>query len=190
MNLAILNSWFLSRVHRSDRLRFWKAYFISRKSCVLPVDLAPPRRFALLAVDLEQRTWEYNFSSWKRRERRCMKNNRYFHKVSGFGCVGHAVTDLDPQSVQDLLRDPDEPLSRPGVKLLKDSISSTVAELDMVVAGKVRRVIYKRFRVTSWTDPFTSLLRPTPALRSWVHGQRFRERSLPTARPLLVKKLR
>jgi len=54
------------------------------------------------------------------------------------------------------------------------------------VGGQVRRVIYKRFRVITWSDPVTALARRTPALRSWVHGQGFRERGLPTARPLAV----
>jgi hypothetical protein len=56
----------------------------------------------------------------------------------------------------------------------------------MLVAGRWRRVIYKRFRVTKWHDPFTALARPSPALRSWIHGQGLRERCLPTARPLAV----
>jgi serine/threonine protein kinase len=96
------------------------------------------------------------------------------------------VTDLDPETLRALKEDPDEPFRRPGVKLLKDSPSSTVAELQMIVDGRPRPVIYKRFRVTTWTDPWTALVRPTPALRSWVHGQGFRERGLPTARPLAV----
>ncbi len=70
--------------------------------------------------------------------------------------------------------------------LLKDSRSSTVAEFDLSVNGTPRRVIWKRFRLTSRGDPFVALLRRTPALRSWVHGHGLRERCLPTPRPLLV----
>ena len=53
--------------------------------------------------------------------------------------------------------------------------------MDFRIKGKVRRVIFKRFRVTSWKDPLASLVRHTPAMRSWIHGQGFRERGLPTA---------
>jgi hypothetical protein len=85
-----------------------------------------------------------------------------------------------------LLVDPDAPFRDPGVRVLKESVSSTVIEMDFPVNGQIRRVIYKRFRVNSWKDPLASLVRPTPALRSWIHGQGFRERGLPTARPFLV----
>src|SRR5206468_5946766 len=78
------------------------------------------------------------------------------------------------------------PFTAPGVRILKDSVTSTVAEMEMNVGGRLRPVIYKRFRVSSWTDPLASLVRPAPAVRSWVHGQGFRERALPTARPLAV----
>jgi hypothetical protein len=50
----------------------------------------------------------------------------------------------------------------------------------------VRRVIYKRFRVRAWSDPLAALLRPSPALRSWVQGHGLRERGLATPRPLAV----
>jgi hypothetical protein len=70
--------------------------------------------------------------------------------------------------------------------LLKDSPSSTVAEFDLAMGGTLRRVIYKRFRVTAWSDPLLALLRHSPALRSWINGHGLRERCLPTARPLAV----
>src|SRR5262249_50117388 len=80
----------------------------------------------------------------------------------------------------------DEPFRRPGAALLKDSRSSTVAELDLPAGGRTRRVIWKRFRLTSSAEPLAALLRRTAALRSWVHGHGLRERGLATPRPLLV----
>src|SRR5439155_2986443 len=97
-----------------------------------------------------------------------------------------AVRDLDPGAMAGLLADPDAPFQQPGSILLKDSRSSTVAEFDLSVAGVVRRVIYKRFRVTARGDPWLGLLRRSPALRSWINGHGLRERCLPTARPLAV----
>jgi hypothetical protein len=72
------------------------------------------------------------------------------------------------------------------VTLLKDSRSATVADLEMTVGGRPCRVIYKRFRVTEWSDPFLTLLRRSAAVRSWIFGHGLRERWLPTPRPLLV----
>ena len=95
-------------------------------------------------------------------------------------------SDLDPAVLAPLLADPDEPFRRPGVIVLKDSPSSTVIEFDLPVGGVRRRVIYKRFAVTRWTDPWAALFRPAPALRSYVMGHGMRLRGLPTPRPLAV----
>lgn len=185
-NLIVLNAWFVPRVSRSDRLRFWKAYYQTRHLGTWPRGPLGPRLHARLAQEIEQRTLRFNLGFWGRRDRRCLRSNRYYRPIRAPGYVGHAVTELDPAALQRILADPDAPLRQPGVRLLKDSISSTVAELQMVVDGRLTTVIYKRFRVTSWTDPLTALVRRPPALRSWVHGQGFRERGLPTARPLAV----
>ncbi|HZT82378.1 MAG TPA: lipopolysaccharide kinase InaA family protein [Gemmataceae bacterium] len=175
-NLVLLNRWLSLRASRSDRLRCWKAYCAERGAA----------DGATRARELERATWRSSLSFWARRDRRCLGNNRYFRRVRAAGVVGHAVTDLDRAALAALLADPDEPFRRPGVRLLKDSRSSTVAELEMPVHGVPRRVIWKRFRVTAWTDPFAALFRRTPALRSWVMGHALRDRDLPTPRPLLV----
>jgi tRNA A-37 threonylcarbamoyl transferase component Bud32 len=188
-NLVLLGRWFVLRASRADRLRFWRAYCAARvRPDLWPAcTTAPPGRGPLLlARDLERRTWEANWHFWRNRDRRCLATNKYYRRVRSGAAAGHAVTDLDPAALTAFLADPDEPFRRPGVTLLKDSPSSTVAELEVSVGGVVRRVVYKRFRVTTWSDPWAALLRPAPALRSWVHGHGLRERGLPTARPLAV----
>jgi len=136
--------------------------------------------------DLEQRTWESNLRFWQHRDRRCLVNNRYYRRIHSAAGRGYAVTAVDRDVLAPLLADPDAPFQQQGVTLLKDSHSSTVAEFDLVVNGVSRRVVYKRFRVTDWRDPWKSLLRRSPALRSWVYGHGLRERCLLTARPLAV----
>jgi tRNA A-37 threonylcarbamoyl transferase component Bud32 len=173
-NLVVLNRWFVMRVSRADRLRFWKTY------SVLSTQYAV--RSADAARDLEERTRRSNLRFWKARDRRCLESNRYYRPVRSAVAAGHAVTDLNRAALDALAADPDAPFRRPGAVLLKDSPSSTVVELDLPHGG----VIWKRFRVTSPADPLTALLRPTPALRSWVHGHGLRQRCLPTPRPLLV----
>lgn len=185
-NLIMLNSWFVPRVSRADRYRFWKAYYRVRQLGPWRHGPYAERTHARLARAIEEDTWAFNLAFWRRRDRRCLKINRYYRKVRGQGAVGYAVSELDHEGLALLARDPDLPLAQPGVRLLKDSPSGTVAELQMRVHGQLRTVIYKRFRVNRWADPLAALVRPTPALRSWVHGQGFRERGLPTARPLAV----
>jgi tRNA A-37 threonylcarbamoyl transferase component Bud32 len=186
-NLVMLNRWFILRVSRADRLCFWRAYCRQRGSLFEGQSPGAARQAQReLALDLEERTWASNLWFWRNRDRRCLATNRYYERVHGTGTAGYAVRDLDPSIKASLCHDPDEPFRRPGVKLLKDSRSSTVAEFDIPVGGVQRPVIYKRFQVTTWSDPWVALVRTTPALRSWIYGHGLRERCLPTARPLAV----
>lgn len=185
-NLVMINCWFTFRVNRADRLRFWKAYFEARKLGVWQRDRYGTKHYAKDLHEIEELSWQRNLRFWQRRDKRCLHNCRYYRKVKGAGGVGHAVMEIADDDLTELLRDPDAPFAARGVAVLKESVSSTVIEMDFRVNGQVRRVIYKRFRVTSWKDPLASLVRPTPALRSWIHGQGFRERGLPTARPFVV----
>jgi tRNA A-37 threonylcarbamoyl transferase component Bud32 len=195
-NLVMLNRWFSLCANRPDRLRFWHAYYRARGvhvrgqwgSALLGSAVDQPERLhvSALARDLESRTWASNLVFWRHRDRRCLVNNRYYRRVRTKVCTGHAVTHLDAGVLAALAADPDAPFRRAGVKLLKDSRSSTVAELEMSVSGSPRRVIYKRFRVTAWSDPLANLLRRHGAMRSWIYGHGLRERCLPTAYPLAV----
>lgn len=177
-NLVILNRWFVVRASRSDRLRFWRAYAELAQGVVGGQPDAPR--------DLEARTWQSNLDFWQNRDRRCLVSNRYYQRLRVPGIRGFAVRDLDEEALAPLLADPDALFQQPRAILLKDSRSTTVAEIEMRIDGVLRPVIFKRFRVTSRLDPWLNLVRRSPALRSWVWGQGLRERCLRTARPLAV----
>jgi tRNA A-37 threonylcarbamoyl transferase component Bud32 len=180
-NLVVLNRWFSLRATPSDRLRCWLAYQQARAGPAAPRP-APDDRPA----DLEDRTLASNLRFWRQQDRRCLENNRYFRPIRRGAITGHAITDLDGAALEALLRDPDAPFERPGAVVLKRSPSATVIALDLPVAGRPCRVICKRFAVTSWADPWTALVRPTAALRSYMMGHGLRMRGLPTPRPLAV----
>jgi tRNA A-37 threonylcarbamoyl transferase component Bud32 len=185
-NLVMINCWFTFRVNRADRLRFWKAYFEARKLGVWQRGQHGAKHYTHGLREIEELSWQRNLRFWKRRDKRCLYNGRYYRRVKGPGVAGYAVSEIEAEDLAPLLQDPDAPFRQSGVRLLKESASSTVIEMDFRVNGKVRRVVYKRFRVTTWKDPLASLVRPAPALRSWIHGQGLRERGLPTARPFVV----
>jgi tRNA A-37 threonylcarbamoyl transferase component Bud32 len=188
-NLVLFNRWLYTRTNRADRLRFWKAYCLCRKHPafdLVPADMPASLRTRERARELERGSRASNERFWRHRDRRCLETNRYYHPVRGHGVAGHVVSDLGGSALRSFLADPDEPFRRAGVTLLKNSRSATVAELSLPVAGQMRPVIYKRFRLTAWHDPLVNRLRRPAALRSWVFGHGLRERDLPTARPLLV----
>jgi len=185
-NLVMINCWFTFRVNRADRLRFWKAYFEARGLGTWRRDAYGTKHYARELHEIEELSWQRNLRFWQRRDKRCLVNNRYYRKIKGAGVAGHAVTEIAANDLAELLRDPDAPFRRADAIVLKESASATVIEMEFPIKGQMRKVIYKRFRVAAWKDPIASLFRPTPALRSWIAGQGFRERGLPTARPFVV----
>lgn len=174
-NLVLLNRWFQMRATRTDRLRFWHAYLRARPSLAIGDAKS-------LAKAIEAATATSNERFWAARAVRYTSNNRDSVKVRGPAANGFAVRDLPPELVRDWLADPDAVFTQPGVRILKDSRTSTVAELTI---GS-RAVIYKRFNVKSRLGPWKNLLRSSPALRSWILGHGLRDRGLPTARPLAL----
>src|SRR5262249_28704095 len=139
-NLTVLNRWFTVRAHRTDRLRFWRAYVAARRrgrgiSALASAD------FAAAALEFEQRTWKSHLEFWKRRDRRGLRSNRYYRRLRTSTIVGYAVTELDAKALGDLCQDPDGPFKRPGARMLKDSRSATVTEMEMQVNGQPRKVI-------------------------------------------------
>jgi tRNA A-37 threonylcarbamoyl transferase component Bud32 len=193
-NLVMLNRWFALHAGRVDRYRFWKAY-CGRRTRASQARQPPDTAWTAeghgspacdRARELEKLTWRSNSLFWERRKGRCLSTNRHYYQFRCPGGAGHAVRDLEMTTATNLFAAPDAPFARPGARLIKDSPSSTVTTLDLPVNGRVSRVIYKRFRVVHKTDPFTALLRATPALRSWINGHTLRDRALPTPRPLAM----
>ena len=176
-NLAMLAAGFARRSSRADRLRFLAAYAWHR-------GWDADRRLHFLAREIERRAHDYNLEFWRRRDQRSLNSNRYFRRVCGASTTGHAVRHLDPAWLDVFLRDPDAVFE--SAPLLKNSRSSTVASTSIDVDGASLPVIVKRFRVTNQADPWTALVRPTSALRSWLLGHGLLERGIPTARPFAV----
>jgi tRNA A-37 threonylcarbamoyl transferase component Bud32 len=177
-NLILLNRWFALRSERTDRLRFWLAY---RSHTHTFTD--DPR---IVLDELERRTLASNLRLWRGLDRRCRGANRHFWRIRRSDMTGHAVADVAPEVLAPLLADPDAVFAWPDVIVLKKSPSSAVVELDLPSPHGPRRVIFKRFAVTRWSDPWAALFRPAPALRSYVLGHGLLLRCLPTPRPLAV----
>jgi tRNA A-37 threonylcarbamoyl transferase component Bud32 len=177
-NLVLFNRWFQIRVSRADRARFWHSYRQSRKTL--------PNLGAAQAREVETGTAMSNLRFWAGRVRRCLGSNRYFRKLRSGAVRGHAVVDLPAGIRAQILDDPDSLFRQPGVKILKDSRTSKVAEVCLETADGPREAVLKRVNVRNWFEPIKNRLRPSAALRSWVSGHALRDRWLPTPRPLAM----
>lgn len=177
-NLVLFNRWFQIRVSRADRARFWHSYRQSRKTL--------PNLGASHAREVEAGTAVSNLRFWAGRVRRCLGSNRYFRKLRAGAVRGHAVGDLPAGIQAEFLDNPESFFTRPGVKILKDSRTSKVAEVCLETADGPREVVLKRVNVRHWFEPIKNRLRLSAVLRSWVNGHALRDRWLPTPRPLAV----
>jgi hypothetical protein len=177
-NLALLNHYFWLRSNRSDRYRFLRTYLRERRTAH-PIAWA-----ATFARGIEDSTRAWAERLWRRWGRRCRGDNKYFRRASGLYSRAMVSRDLDPDEVRALLDDPNAPFGRAGTILLKDSRTTTVAEITMNVGGVPRPVIYKRFNCTSWLDPFLTFFRPSSAWQSWQAGQHLASRAVPTPKNL------
>jgi tRNA A-37 threonylcarbamoyl transferase component Bud32 len=182
-NLVILNRWFSLRSQRSDRLRFWLAYSRARTTGSA-VEKDPHALWATVR-DLERRTLRSNLRFWRSHDERCVENNRWFHRVRIGDAVGHAVADLDETTLASLLSEPDAWRQQPERCVIKESPTSAVVAFPLETAGRSIQVIGKHFAARP-LGGLAALVRPAPALRSWVLGHGLRLRCLPTPRPLAV----
>ncbi|MDB5352431.1 MAG: Mn2+-dependent serine/threonine protein kinase [Planctomycetota bacterium] len=179
-NLALLNNYFWTRCDRTDRLRFLSTYLKSRRGVGRPPDL----RTIAAGIETATRSWAEKL--WRRWGRRCRGDNKYFKTYRESRCWAVASRDLDRATVSGLMNDPDEPFSRPDAVVLKDSRTTTVAQVTMHVEGRPTPVIYKRFNRKKVLDPVLNIFRPSRAWRAWQNGQHLDCRAVPTPRNLIV----
>jgi serine/threonine protein kinase len=86
----------------------------------------------------------------------------------------------------ELVADPDALFTRPDTLILKDSRTSTVAEVGLPTPSGPRTLILKRVNVRHRSEPLKNLVRRSAVVRSWVNGHTLRDRWLPTPRPLAM----
>jgi tRNA A-37 threonylcarbamoyl transferase component Bud32 len=176
-NLILYNRWFQFRASAADRLRFWHEYRVARQSLAVPEGAE---------ADLERATRDANRRFWLARTERYKGTHRSIRKVRAGPVRGLAVRDLPDGFLHELLANPDAAFTQPGAKLLKQCVSSTVAELELPMPGGPRTVILKRVNTRSALDWVKNLARPSAVRRSWLFGHGLRERWLPTPRPLAM----
>ncbi len=173
-NLIRFNRWFQLRTSQTERLRFWEAYRAARPS-------VPDA-----ACELERETLASNRRFWRARTERYKGTHRTVRTVRVGHVRGLAVQDLPDDFLFAIMANPDEVFTRPSTRLLKQCVSSTVAELEMPTPDGTRSFILKRVNVRNLLDPLKNLVRSSAVRRSWLLGHGLRERWLPTPRPLAM----
>ena len=179
-NLALLNHYFWHRCSRTDRHRFLRDYLDAREAEIDPEDA---RRFAP-AIEDSTRRWAERL--WRRWGRRCHGTNKYFKRFRAERVWAVASRELARPIVKQALPNPIGLLERPGVKILKESRTTTVAEMTLDVGGGPRPVIYKRFKSKKPFEWLLNVVRPTRAWRAWQAAQHLAARGIATPKNLAI----
>jgi len=177
-NLALLNHYFWLRCSRADRFRFLRTYLEARKT-----DIHRTRWFAT-AIEASTRLWAERL--WRRWGRRCCGNNKYFKTFKAKKAWSIASRDLDRGIAKLALSDPMRLLNLPETTILKESRTTTVAEVTMPVREIPTRVIFKRFKSKKPLEWLLNVLRPTRAWRAWQAAQHLVSRGIPTPQNLAI----
>ncbi len=177
-NLALLNHYFWLRCSRADRYRFLRTYLEARK--------ADPQRTRWFASTIEASTRRWAERLWRRWGKRCCGNNKYFKTFHTKQAWAIASRDLDRGIAKLALSDPMRLLNLPDTVILKESRTTTVAEVTMPVRDVPTRVIFKRFKSKKPLEWLLNLVRPTRAWRAWQAAQHLVSRGIPTPQNLAI----
>ncbi len=171
-NLALLNASFQDKIPIRDQLRFMQAYYR---------DYVHGRRHARDRV--KDDTNRLLRRKWKKHDKRCLQENKYFERVARSGLRGFARRDEALKSVLQRLENPEGLFNDPKVRIIKDSrTTSSVAVTDGV---PVPGLYVKRYNVKGAWYMVKNLLRASRAKRVWQTANSMRERDIATPLPLL-----
>jgi tRNA A-37 threonylcarbamoyl transferase component Bud32 len=177
-NLALLNHYFWLRSTRADRTRFLQTYLKARHA-----DAESSRWFA---TNIETSTRQWAERLWLRWGKRCRGSNKYFKRFQAKQAWAIASRDLDREVAKQAVENPMSLLSQPDTVILKESRTTTVAEVTLNVDNIPTRVIFKRFKSKKTFEWLLNILRPTRAWRAWQAAQHFVSRGIPTPQNLVI----
>jgi tRNA A-37 threonylcarbamoyl transferase component Bud32 len=179
-NLVQLGVFFAVHVSRTDRLRFWRAYV----ACV-PAFAGDARAWAGL---LERRIRRACERLWRRRERRCLGDNREFRVVRRGDVVGHTVRGRMTLPEDALERIPARGMTQPDATVLKDSATTTIWKQRIDFGSATLAVIVKRKhrRGKGLLGRLRTFLRRVGPMHEWRMAYALRLRGLPAVEMLAV----
>jgi tRNA A-37 threonylcarbamoyl transferase component Bud32 len=177
-NLAVFNRFFSLTASRTDRLRFWTHYVRG-----IPYLEGHRHTYARL---LEEHTVRSRERFWRRRQRRCMRTNKYFRRVNVRGYRGHTVCgrwEFHDAVLESL---PRGRLSLREVTVIKESRTTTVWQQDFDAGPGCPTLVIKRYNPRHGLRLLKTFCRPSRALHNWKMAYALEVRHVPAVRALAV----
>lgn len=157
-SLAQFNMFASISLSAGERLLFFNSYFGGDEPW-------KNERRALLAL-INKRTRVMRWRLWRKREARCLYNNKYFMRLRFENLSGYARRKEWKGEIAELLLARD--MTASGVSLVKDSRSKSLWEKEVVIQGAPRTLFIKHYRRKRGWQAFKYLWRRSQAVRSWA----------------------
>lgn len=156
-SLAQFNMFASISLAAPERLRFFNAYFADDALWT------KEKRQRLAEIDLMTRGMRWRL--WRRREQRCLDNNKYFMRLNFAGFSGFARRGEWKGEMAGLFLGHD--LAEGGAALLKSSRSKDLWSRGVEIQGAARTLFIKHYKPKRGWKAFKYLWRRSQALRSW-----------------------
>ncbi len=157
-SLAQFNMFASISLSAGERLLFFNSYFGEDEPW------KNEKRTLLTLIDKRTRIMRWRL--WRRREARCLYNNKYFMRLRFENLNGFARREEWKGEIAQLLLARD--MAKAGASLVKDSRSKSLWEKEVVIQGAPRALFIKHYRGKRGWQAFKYLWRRSQAIRSWA----------------------
>lgn len=201
-NLAQLNQWFRSHASRAQRRRFLVDYAVYRREYALASPFAQDLHLepGRLIAELQAQAERHAAALWSKRDRRVVKNSRYFARIKpASGWRGHVLLsckhpsaaasasklDYTKKQWKEWLAEPLSLVDPAKHKMLKDSHTATVCEITLPTNPPVKVIAKRPLARNAWKK-LTQLFGPSRNQRAWRIANMLRNRDIATAQPMAI----
>ncbi len=174
-NLALLHQFFATNSTRSDRLRFFRAYYEATET---------DSPFKAAAADVQAYCWRRAHRHWARKDRKWKSGTRHLRKLRAGDNQGRGLTELGAEFLNAACRDPDQ-LFESADAWYKRSAKRRVAAITLNALPGRRRAYLKRIELRNFSARISQRLGRSSVRRAWENGHALLRRSIATPCPLL-----
>lgn len=172
-NLAQLNDFGIAV---KDRLRFLK-YYLSEG---VPLDVS----IKGLASNIDSVSFTNWQHLWKKRKKKCLRPGKQLSVLQMGSWKGMIRKEYDTNEFLQLLCRFHPPLSKSNTQKIKESLRTSVTEMEYLDQGKSKTLIMKYYKSADFLSTLKELFRPSRAKRAWINAHNLLMRGIPTPLPL------
>ena len=175
-NIASLNTALYQKMRGTERLRFLKAYIEGDKRWE-----ADYPRFAHL---IEETTDKMIKRLWHKRDKRCMKRNKYFTPFKASTYRGFINSNFYRPELIQLLHNPDWAFSEHASRIIKDSNTTSSCVMPIKMGREKEEIHIKRYNYQNIFYALKNFFRTSRGKRVWKIANSLVSRNIPTPLPI------